>query len=326
MDAMLLDAATRLFTGEVTPEVIATLERGGDAAPLWSRLVDAGLTDALRPEALGGVGLSWASYFPLARAAGEFAVPLPLVETTMLRALFEAAPDGPIAIAPHVTREGAGWHAPRVPHGASACWLALDMDGKALLVPLEGAQRSVQGLDADITLPLHPRGAVALPPGIALMEIGALAQSARITGALSRVLAMSLEHVTTREQFGRRIGAFQAVQHQLAQLAEAAHLASMACEMGFIGGPPSRGALLPALAKARCSALVPQGAAIAHAVHGAMGIACEFPLQIFTRALHAGRLAFGTESVWQERVGRELLGGRQTSGDFVDMHLTPHLF
>lgn len=72
-----------------------------------------------------------------------------------------------------------------------------------------------------------------------------------------------------------------------------------------------------------CSALAPQGAAIAHGVHGAMGIAAEFPLQIFTRALHAARLAFGTERVWQARIGAALLASGQSSGAFLDACLTP---
>lgn len=324
MEALLLDAATRLFTKAVTPDIILSLERGAEAAPLWAKLAEAGLPDALRSEARGGVGLSWAAFFPLARLTGEFALPLPLIETAMLRSLCEDAPDGAIAIAPQVVREGEDWRAAQVPYGAVADWLALEIEGKAMLVPLAGGSRTPRGLDADIDLPRNPIGAHALAPEIALIEMGALAQAARIAGALTRLLAMSLEHATTREQFGRRIGAFQAIQHQLAQLAEAVHLASMASEMGFVAGPPGRGTLLPALAKARCSALVPQGAAVAHGVHGAMGIAAEFPLGIFTRALHAARLAFGTERVWQERVGHALLASRQTSGDFVDTHLTPH--
>lgn len=324
IEPLLLDAATRLFTRAVTPDLILSLERGAEAAPLWAMLTEAGLPDALRSEAQGGVSLSWPAFFPLARLAGAFALPLPLIETAMLRSLCDDAPDGGIAIAPHGMREGAGWRAAQVPFGAVADWLALEIEGKALLVPLAGVSRIRRGLDADIELPLNPIGARALAPEIALTEIGALAQAVRIAGALTRLLAMSLEHATTREQFGRKIGAFQAIQHQLAHLAEAVHLASMACEMAFVAGPPRRGALLPALAKARCSALVPQGAAIAHAVHGAMGIAAEFPLGIFTRALHAARLAFGTERHWQETVGQALLASRQTSGDFVDTHLTPH--
>lgn len=325
MESLMLETAHRLLTDTVTPRAIAALEQGGDPAPLWDKLVAAGLADAMRSEARGGAGLSWRAFFPLARLAGEFAMPLPLAETAMLRSLARNAPDGAIAIAPDGTREGTGWRAARVPCGAVADWLAIEIEGKPMLVPLTGATRTRRGLDADINLPLHPPGALALPADVALMELGALVQSARIAGGLSRLLAMSLEHATTRMQFGRRIGAFQVIQHQLAQLTEAVHLASMACEMGFCGGRPARGALLPALAKARCSALVPHGTAIAHGVHGAMGIAAEFPLQIHTRALHAARLAFGTESVWQTRIGEALLASRQTSGVFVDMHLTPNL-
>jgi hypothetical protein len=54
-----------------------------------------------------------------------------------------------------------------------------------------------------------------------------------------------------------------------------------------------------------------------------MGIAQEFPLQIFTRALHRARLAHGSEGFWQDRLGAALLSSGQTSADFVDTTLTP---
>jgi len=324
MDTMLLDAAEKLFAASLSPAVITALESGADALPLWATLTQAGLADVLISETQGGVGLTMAALFPLARAAGEHGVPLPLIETALLRPLTGTLPDGPMAIASTVAHTAAGWHAPRVPFGAVAGVLAVELDGKAQLVPLKHATRQAHGLDADITLtPETLAVALPLPEGTALAELGALAQAARIAGALSKVLAMSIEHATTRAQFGRKIADFQAVQHQLAELAEAVQLASLAAEMGFVAGRPEKGALMPALAKARTSALAARGAAIAHAVHGAMGIAQEFPLQIFTRALHSARLAHGAEGFWQDRLGAALLSSGQTSADFVDTALTP---
>lgn len=324
METMLLDAAEKLFAAEITPTLIAALEDGQDAQPLWNTLNAAGLADALLREEDGGVGLAFPAFFPLARASGAHGVPLPLIETALLRPLLGQPVAGAVAIASLAHKTLDGWHAARVPYGAVAEALALEIEGKPLLVSLRGAVRTRHGVDADITVtPAMLGAAKALSGGAALAELGALAEAARIAGALSRVLSMSIEHATTRAQFGRKIADFQAVQHQLAELAEAVQLASMAAEMGFIGGRPTKGALMPALAKARTSALAARGAAIAHAVHGAMGIAQEFPLQIFTRALHRARLAHGSEGFWQDRLGAALLSSGQTSADFVDTTLTP---
>lgn len=324
METMLLDTADKLFAAEITPALITALEAGQRANALWTTLSEAGFCDALLGEDQGGVGLSFAGLFALARAAGTHGVPLPLIETALLRPLTTQAVDGPVAIASAAVRTPEGWHMPRVPFGAVAAALAVEIEGNPALIPLEGAVRHAHGLDADITVTSAMLGtAIPLPKGTALAELGALAQGARMAGALARVLAMSIEHATTRAQFGRKIADFQAVQHQLAELAEAVQLASLAAEMGFAAGPPAKGALMPALAKARTSALAARGAAIAHAVHGAMGIAQEFPLQIFTRALHSARLAHGSEGFWQDRLGAALLSSGQTSADFVDTALTP---
>ena len=59
------------------------------------------------------------------------------------------------------------------------------------------------------------------------------------------------------------------------------------------GLPQSSTALHAALAKARTSAAVPRVAAVAHAVHGAMGITAEYPLHLWMRRLHEWRLDFG---------------------------------
>ena len=41
----------------------------------------------------------------------------------------------------------------------------------------------------------------------------------------------------------------------------------------------------------------------AHAVIGAIGISAEHDLQLYTRRLHAMRLAHGSESHWQRVLG-----------------------
>jgi acyl-CoA dehydrogenase len=58
-----------------------------------------------------------------------------------------------------------------------------------------------------------------------------------------------------------------------------------------------------AIAKHGASLAAGQVAAIAHAVHGAIGISEEYDLQLLTRRLHGWRLADGSEGHWAGVLG-----------------------
>ncbi|WP_443082911.1 acyl-CoA dehydrogenase family protein [Variovorax sp. HW608] len=65
-----------------------------------------------------------------------------------------------------------------------------------------------------------------------------------------------------------------------------------------------------AVAKARASEAAHQLSAIAHAVHGAIGVTEEYDLQLYTRRLHEWRLARGCEAWWNRQLGRHVLTAR----------------
>src|SRR5919202_259205 len=67
--------------------------------------------------------------------------------------------------------------------------------------------------------PRSPPPAVQLshPPGLPrAIEAITAALSAELVGGMQRVLDLAVEYAKTRKQFGKPIGQFQAVQHQLA--------------------------------------------------------------------------------------------------------------
>jgi alkylation response protein AidB-like acyl-CoA dehydrogenase len=146
--------------------------------------------------------------------------------------------------------------------------------------------------------------------------LAAATTAALMAGAMAAVEAMALEYASTRKQFGREISKFQAVQHQLAVLAEEAAAARMAAQAAFVGAPLAISPLRAGVAKARCGQAALQVAAIAHAVHGAIGVSQEYPLHPLTRALHKGRLAHGGEGWWARRLGAWALAERE---DFVSL-------
>lgn len=332
-DHSLAGALDRLLAGVCTPAVLRQVERGGDTAPLWGHLVDSGFLDAMVPESAGGAGLSLAEVFPLFVVEGRHALPLPLAHTMFVRALLEraglGAPPGPIAIAPRVRWAADGaLSCPSVPGGLVVDWVAAEHPGGWLLLPVQAAERRATGvhgsLRADLHWPAVPPQALGAPQHVAWAEAGAALAAAQLAGALQRVLELSVAFANQREQFGRPLGKFQAVQHQLAVMAEQVTAAHIAAEIGCSGAGPEPAPLRAAMAKARTSEAAAFVAPTAHAVYGAIGVTAEFDLQLHTRRIHEWRADFGAEQHWHRVLGRALLAsGADMALDFMRRDLIP---
>ena len=133
--------------------------------------------------------------------------------------------------------------------------------------------------------------------------LAAAVAAAQMAGAMSRLLDLTVDYATTRRQFGREIGKFQAVQQQVALLAEEVIAARMAAQMALRGPPLDLPLLAAGLAKARAGQAASVACAIAHAVHGAIGISQEHVLHRYAARLHQWRRAHGGESYWNARLG-----------------------
>jgi len=88
------DQAERLFASLATRDLLQAADTGQWPAGAWRKVAQAGLALALVPEALGGAGLPAADGFRLARRAAWHALPLPLGESLLARALWCAAGHG----------------------------------------------------------------------------------------------------------------------------------------------------------------------------------------------------------------------------------------
>jgi alkylation response protein AidB-like acyl-CoA dehydrogenase len=107
-------------------------------------------------------------------------------------------------------------------------------------------------------------------------------------------------------QFGRPIGKFQAIQQQLALLAEEAAAALVAVESAAqcIAEGRSSADFAMAAAKIRAGEAAGRVAEIAHQVHGAIGFTEEHSLHHLTRRLWSWRDEFGDEAYWALSLGR----------------------
>lgn len=111
-------------------------------------------------------------------------------------------------------------------------------------------------------------------------------RTAQIAGWANEIERLTMDYATNRSQFNKPISKFQAVQQQLAVLAEECVAVRMACTLLFTGDPKSLNAV-----RVRAAALQVQMSArvvarIAHAIHGAIGISTEYRLGNLVEAIH----------------------------------------
>ncbi|CAG2148075.1 hypothetical protein LMG31506_03738 [Cupriavidus yeoncheonensis] len=324
---MFTEAIEAILQDQFTPAAIRAIEAGADPATAWNALADAGFLELLAAEDAGGAGLSLSDLFPIFVAIGHHAVPVPLAQSIAARALLArtgtAAPAGMITLAQSCRPEPDGTLVcAYTPFGAIADFtLAGTADG-LLLLDCRAAERIGTGVHGSqsATLRWLP-GHIATPlPGATSADVqawGAALHAALIAGAAARVGAMTLQYCQDRSQFGKSIGKYQAIQHQLAVMTEHIAAATVAAELAFgtNGTQPQR--LTAALAKARSSEAAQLVAASAHGLHGAIGVTEEYDLQLLTRRLHDWRTAHGSEACWSVQVGEALLASEAGTVEFV---------
>ena len=310
MDNLFSDAVRQVLAAQCTPAVVRQIEAGGAPAVLWQHIEAAGFTDALVPEAQGGAALSLAEVYPVLELCGEYAVPVPLAETLLARAVLAGAgvpiPQGSIAIARARATEAGGLVCDTVQCGRVADWVLVSTGAQAVLLPAAQAAQTPASFALDAGLAWAPSAVAAgtpLPAATDVQLLLACANAAQLAGALLAVFKRTLQYANDRNQFGRPIGKFQAIQHQLSVMAEHAFAARMAAQIGCRSATAQPERLRVAVAKARTSEAALEVAALSHSIHGAIGFTAEFDLQLFTRRLHAWRQAGGSESYWHDVVG-----------------------
>lgn len=315
-DNFLAEAFRRQLAAMITPAEIRAIEEGKSASELWTSLNESGFVDAMLPEAAGGAGLGLAQAFPLICAAGEYAMPLPFAETMLARGMLGgqdiAVPtSGAIVLAPPSNL---------VPGARHAELALVDRGGAPTLVKMHAGGDDLFSTGASTVIE-QGETVASLPsePDRVLLSAAAVA-AALMAGAMARVLEMSLRHASERQQFGRSLGKFQAIQQQLAVLAEQVLSAQVAARNAFVGDAfdPVR----VAAAKCRTNEAAGIVCNIAHAIHGAIGVTAEFDLQLYTRRIKQWQLAFGSEVYWGARLGMARIASTvDTSADFLRLHL-----
>jgi len=134
-----------------------------------------------------------------------------------------------------------------------------------------------------------------------------ICKCAEMVGGLDRVVEMTVQYMKERVQFGRPLGALQAVQHYCADMAtylessrliayQAASLLSecISCEKEI------------AIAKAWCSDAYKKCSWIAHQLHGGIGFTEEHDLHLYYQHAKASELMFGDSFFHRMEVARQM--------------------
>lgn len=310
----LLEPFVRMLDAAATPAVVRAIEHGGSPASLWQEIAESGFLDALVAEEHGGAGLSLGDIEPLIEALGARAVPLPVAETMVARALLAkvgvAAPEGPITLVTSLAQT--------VPSGLVAQAALVDCGEEVVLCDMAQLSPAPTGVVNSLAARVSgkPEGHSLPRPVAGLRAVAAVLRAALIAGAASRLCDLTTAYASERVQFGKPIGRQQSLQQMLAVMAEDMIACRIAAQLGA-----SHGIEVPlvaaATAKITTSSAAPGVAAAAHAVHGAIGISEEYDLQLLTRRLHEWRMADGSEGFWSQVLGGERLSSAETSVDWI---------
>ncbi|MCT8973773.1 acyl-CoA dehydrogenase family protein [Microbaculum marinisediminis] len=274
----------------------------------WSLAAEMGWTAADIDEAHGGLGLGLAYIADICESAGrhlfcgpfaETAVLLPSVarEVETLSALLPgvAAGDVRVAYAEASIPDGSGGSVSFAPveHALQATHLAVIEESggelRVLITDLDGAEISpLQSMDlsvsvARVVLPDPSRcppitlGAEATRRVLSAMHI---AVGADLLGVGEAALARTVEHVSSRKQFGRPIGAFQALKHRLADVHTALRTARLALAHGVGDGATFQDTRA---ARTLAADAAMRATATAIQLHGGSGFSWELDLHLFLK-------------------------------------------
>lgn len=245
---------------------------------LWKRLADLGLTALVAPEDEGGLGGTLVDLVVAFEVLGHELAVGPWIESA--------------ALAPQLEGEMVTAAAPPLAPYAADAQVARLLSGTA------GATR--RSIDSTRTL-TEVTGAA--PFDDAALDRAVLAASAQLVGAGERVLADSVTYVKQRKQFGRQIGSYQAIKHQLADVRIALDFARPLVLGAALGEVPVSAAKVYAADAANLAART------GLQVHGAIGYTAEFDLSLWLNRIRALVTAWGTPAYHRARVLEGLVTG-----------------
>ena len=306
-------------------------EPGFDAG-LLRQMGEAGWIGLAVSEEAGGTGLGMAEMVALAEEMGRAAAPEPLIGCALSAHLLAAAGESELlaqllageavvltawqdranTLSLAGTADGARGFVPAAAGATHVLWPVAE-NGRVALHVLERAQVEITTeatqdgghLGTIRPLPFTGHGpgrhiADDVPLAEAL-DRAALATAAALLGGMEAAFAMTLDFLRTRQQFGRIIGSFQALQHKAADAKMQIALTRAAIEQAAAAldeGAPSH-AVSRAKARASEAAMLVQQACVQ--LHGGIGYTDDYDVGLHMRRAMVLVPAFGGAALHRRR-------------------------
>ena len=314
----IVEGLERIFTDAALSPSEVDLWRGEQANALWSTLEENGYPLLCVAEQHGGIGVPLAHICDVALLAGQLALPLPIADTLLANALLSLSglepPAGKTGVLDPLDQYG------MLAYGGQLSGAVRLHDGLLSYHLIESSQVSPFDKYEDGAGILAPPLGEAqfsqsapnwLTPG-SMRALAALVRAAQMAGAMQAILDLTLSYTKEREQFGRPLAKFQAVQHHLSDIAceTAASIAAVENASDALHIDPQLSQSTQqdlVIAKIRCGEAAARVAAASHQAHGAMGFTFEYSLGQFTRRLWQWQDDFGSSDEWAIHIGHAVL-------------------
>ncbi|MCY3949523.1 MAG: acyl-CoA/acyl-ACP dehydrogenase [Acidimicrobiaceae bacterium] len=134
------------------------------------------------------------------------------------------------------------------------------------------------------------------------LDAATILATAEAVGCCEGMIRLASEHASSRQQFGRVIGSYQAVSHRLADMrinTDACRL--LVAETAWTLDQGRETPLEVAGTKVFANEVIVDMIHAAHTVHGAIGYTTEYDLQLYTRRARAFCLSHGDTDTQTER-------------------------
>jgi alkylation response protein AidB-like acyl-CoA dehydrogenase len=328
------DSIRQQLQREMSWERVGAALAGGDHdGPLWKRLAADGWLGLAFPESAGGGGAELLDIAVALEELSRAAAVVPFAETmacayTLTRAgtdegraalataILENAGAVTQALGPQAGDDGQRSFSAGVLQGSAryvdyghSCThhlVGARQDGREGLFLVDArtpgvTQRQLRNVGHTPQSTASYAGVAAVPAGdeeaaVLLSRVSTVLCCVQLLAFAQQALDITVGYVRDREQFGRPLGSFQAVQQQAADMASAVEATRyLTYEAVWKVDHGTASAADVATAKAAASRTAVSVTMTAHQLHGGMGMTEEYPLHFFSRWAKERSLAWGSE-------------------------------
>lgn len=305
-----VEAIDDIVEGSGGSDIARSWAEGDTAAglALWEQFAELGLLGLRVSEDEGGFGGSLSDLVVVFERLGHHGIPGPYLETVaLLPALVDETTRAELA---------AGAIATAAVDGTAPVALDASIARHRYLVRDGALHRGVITDEFESVAPtrrlarLEPEGDAVPLAAEALhgaLNEASLAAAAMLVGAGERMLAEAVSYAQVREQFGRPIGEFQALKHQLADVRIALSFARPLVWNAALRAAEDDADRAVSAAKAAAGDAAMLAARISLQVHGAIGYTAEHTLRIWLGLAPALSAAWGTPAFHRARIARDIL-------------------